>query len=282
MNNPIIQKNIEFIRSLRLGHIGQQYSEEILLETVHHWVPEGYFQYNWLGQHQLRVELSEEFIKLGISKWDTYQSVGLLSALCKLALKVHPHINAAVDWGTRICIQKILDEVYKVIKPTKIVPPYPLELPQKMVSLLDVLLPLSAGKERLAIMASERELRRIRLLLLPILHYCRRENPIETLQWLESRGEVWKSNYIYYSKLQQLEHQLLKQLEKPPRKPLEIRWNPAPQRDPLERLTIWQQLHDHLLHARDFLFGSDTAGPTRLVHISLIVVLSTTTNAVFP
>lgn len=276
MNNPIIQKTIEYIRSLRLGHIGQQYSEEILLQTVYHWVPEGYFQYSWLGQYQLRIELSEELIKLGISKWDRYQSVGLLSVLCKLALKVHPHVNTTMNWGAGIYTQKLLEEIYKAIKPAKTVAQYQLEPPQKMVSLLDALLPFSDKEKHLTIKVNEKELHHIKFLLLPILHYCRRKAPIDTLHWLESRGEVWKSDYIFYSKLQQLEHQLLKQLDKPPRKPLAIKWSPPPQRDPLDRLTIWQQLHDHLLYTRDFLFGSDTAGPTRLVHIGLIVVLSTT------
>lgn len=278
MTNEGLTKSIDFVKAVKQGYIGRNFSMGQLLQLIRKQVPSGSFQYHWSKQDGLREALASELVQMTLVLWNRFPLGEFADELLDLALIVHPYRDdSRSDKGVNR-LYLVLSEVYQAVRSVKSANGLGrVQLPVKLVSLLGHLMPT-------ALCASISKSRgrwdfhwRIQHLLVRVLHYTRREEPLATLQFIERRAGAWRWDPAFEEKLDKVEARLVESLKQPPQAPLwQASWSAPPPRDPLERVSLAQQVKDGMLRFRAFLFDTETAGPNRLVQLFMVSVLMLT------
>jgi len=275
MTNERLLAVIDYFKSVKQGHIGSGLTMEQMLQLIRKQIPAGSFSHYWNQQDGLRETLARELVQTTVALWSRYPVNAFADELLNLALLVYPFQEGRQSDKELNRLYLVLSEIYDTIRPAKgISEQGRITLPDKLVSLLDHLMPLELCT-RICKSRGRWDFNwRIQHLLVRVLHYTRREEPLASLQFIEKRAIAWRWDPAFEEKLDRLEVRLLSSLQKPVyASSWQTNWSAPPQRDPLERVTFAQQVQDGMLRFRAFLFDTETAGPNRLVQLFMVSVL---------
>ena len=110
--------------------------------------------------------------------------------------------------------------------------------------------------------------------LLPVIHFCRRREPVKVLHLLEQIRPLTNSSQEFQSRINETDQQIIKDLNQGAVGIKESKTFKAPvKRDPLERVSVWELIQDQYKSMMAFLM-EERSGPNRLVQLGVVFGVS--------
>ena len=110
-------------------------------------------------------------------------------------------------------------------------------------------------------------------LLLPILHFVRREDPIEVLKFLDKIEDLVKSDKAFLARVEEMGDQILDELKNPKKTKKTRNKRERIKRHPLERIPFWQRVQEAFHNLKIYLFDEGNSGSDRAVQLAVIASL---------
>jgi hypothetical protein len=221
--------------------------------------------------------LSQELLKLAHTFWLRWEDILLYSKTIGLALSMSPKPSTGLN-DSGLKNGALVSEALIFLKMElrlKIREGVSLEDANKYMRLLKALF----DQPLLATLSQTENITERRALFdqfIPVAHQLRRYAPVGVLQLLDHLDPVIRKDAMLRRVTDTINDRIVQDLEKANWKAGKRKrsWTEVPDRDPLDRVTVFQNAGDTLLRVRAFLMDANTSGPHRLVYLAMLIVLT--------
>lgn len=275
------EKQLQWIRNVEQGLIGKALSAEqmtVLLDENLLAEELVLYQSNPLRLQQLTDEMS----KLALSLWRRFEQLPLFEKVVELTFLISPIYNNSTSKKTSLTskhfeLLRFLLPLLKTRLRKKLKVGFDEANTNSWVRLLKNLFEPKLIQQ-LQHHSNIPARRHLFDQLLPVMHLLRRSSPVGILDLLDQLEPVIRKDATLRRMTDALSDRIELEFEKSARLKVtrKPKWQKAPQRDPLDRLTIWQKTGDQLLLLRAFLFNDETTGPHRVIYLVSLFVLTGT------
>lgn len=236
----------------------------------------------------LKNELASEISQIALFVWDLSEDLNLFNTILNKALEIE------LDESQSEVIAKLRKRQKKEEKVKQPSPNFDLLIMAlegvqekinqgrrrrdgmlKASKLTGLLFDLFRPDTCVALMKPEHKEYRLKAfqLLLPILHFVRREDPIEVLKFLENIEDLVKSDADFLQKIEEMGDQILEELKNPKKQKKQHKKRKRIKRHPLERIPFWQKVSDAFHNLKVYLFDEGNSGSDRAVQLAVIASL---------